>query len=191
MEILNQKHLFKEITYEIKKDSIHYQSKGLLNSMEYDVSFEEITDKVIFETKIQELAKLAILCCLVLVIAASVEINLIAIIISVSVLALFILLLFTTRKHIATILLTNRRALIFNLKKPDPDTVKEFIAHLQTRIKEYLKGKYGNIDRDLPVEPQLNNFNWLKNRNVISEEEFTTLKNKLLRKESDFKVGFN
>ena len=102
-----------------------------------------------------------------------------------------ILLLFTTRQHLASIRLLNGRSLIFNLKKPNPEIVNEFIALLQKRIKEFLKSKYGTIDRDLPLEPQLNNYTWLKNRNIINEEEFNTLKNKLLKKESDFKVGFN
>jgi len=70
MDMLIQKYLLKEITFEIKNDCIHYKSKEMLNSIECDFSFEEISDKVIYQTKIQDTIKIFIVCCLVFVIAA-------------------------------------------------------------------------------------------------------------------------
>lgn len=60
---------------------------------------------------------------------------------------------------------------------------------LKTKTFAYLKEKYAIIDIDLPVEKQIENLNFLKERNVIAEKEYETLKEKLKNINIDVK-GF-
>ena len=48
--------------------------------------------------------------------------------------------------------------------------------------------KYGKIDKNLPIEPQLENLYFLRNREIISNSEFEELKSKLYGVRT---VGFN
>lgn len=76
--------------------------------------------------------------------------------------------------------------------KPTKDIQEKFIEELKMKVNAFLKKKYSKIDYDLPAEPQLMNFSWLKNRNIISEHEYESLKEHLLRKtKSKDNIGFN
>jgi hypothetical protein len=56
---------------------------------------------------------------------------------------------------------------------------------------QFLYNKYSKVDRMLPIEPQLNSLQFLRNREVISEEEYDTLKDQLLGKEIKNGIGFS
>jgi len=86
--------------------------------------------------------------------------------------------------------LTSGHFLVFIRNKPDEYSVDQFIKELQLTIKNYLIKKYGTVDKDLPIEGQLNNLMWLKNSGHLSEEEFNERKDKLLKYRSDQKIGF-
>ena len=42
----------------------------------------------------------------------------------------------------------------------------------------------------LPIEPQLNGIQFLRNRDIISEEDYESLKNKLLGRSNKAYIGF-
>jgi len=191
MSKLVQQNLFKKTIFETRENCLHYQSKGLINSIEYDIQYEEISDKVIYETKVEDFPKVSIIFVVIGLIIGIAKNDGAAITVTSFILLLLGWMLFATRKKTASIVLYDNRVLIINMKKPSSEEVKEFVEHLQLLIKEYLKSKYATIDRDLPIEPQLNNYTWLKNRNVINDSEFTELKSKLLKNDSDKKIGFN
>jgi hypothetical protein len=191
MNILIQRHLFKRTTFEIRNNFLHFHSKGIANSIEYDILYEEISDKVIYETKMEDFPKVTTVIVVIGLIIGIAKKDTEAITFASTLLLLVLWILFATRKRTASIVLYDNRVLIINLKKPNPEEVKRFVDNLQLKIKEFLKSKYGTIDRDLPLDPQLNNYTWLKNRNIIDDAEFNDLKNKLLRLESDNKIGFN
>jgi len=75
--------------------------------------------------------------------------------------------------------------------KPNKKEVDDFISELSLKINVSLKNKYGKLDLDMPIEPQLMNISWLKEREVISELEFEQMKSELisLRKDQN-KIGF-
>ena len=54
----------------------------------------------------------------------------------------------------------------------------------------YLLKKYSKVDRALPIEPQLENIQYLLNRDIITEEKFESLKNQLLGTENKKSIGF-
>ena len=74
-------------------------------------------------------------------------------------------------------------------KNPSEEAMDEFLETLKTKTFNYLKEKYAVIDIDLPVEKQIENLNFLKERNVITEKEYEELKEKLKNINIDVK-GF-
>lgn len=76
--------------------------------------------------------------------------------------------------------------------RPSSEEHDSFISELSKRVALFLRTKYGKIDFDMPVEPQLMNFAWLKDRDVISQDEFDRLKSSLIGKSNSHNsVGFN
>jgi hypothetical protein len=66
--------------------------------------------------------------------------------------------------------------LTFFQDSPSKEEVDNFISEIIRLSKQILINKYGKIDSDLPEETVMNQFNWLKNRDLITEEEYIDLK---------------
>ena len=66
--------------------------------------------------------------------------------------------------------------LTFYQDSPSVEKANIFVNELIKRSKELLIDKYGKVDPDLPEDTMINQFNWLKNRNLISEETYMELK---------------
>ena len=75
---------------------------------------------------------------------------------------------------------------------PSEEQQEAFINVLSVRINIFLEIKYGNIDLDLPSEPQLMNLSQPKDRGVISNVKFERLKAIVLNKSQENKnIDFN
>ena len=75
--------------------------------------------------------------------------------------------------------------------RPTKQITEDFVVNLTIKSNDYLKRKYGSIDYDLPIEPQLMNLMWLKKREVLKDEEFEELKSELIGKQgSSNPIGF-
>ncbi len=66
--------------------------------------------------------------------------------------------------------------IMFLLNSPSKEEMEDFIQEIIKRSRTVLLEKYTKIDPDLPEETQINNFYWLKQRGLISEEEYEDLK---------------
>lgn len=86
------------------------------------------------------------------------------------------LLAFLAPLHNELILVGGSAQVMFLLDSPSKQEMENFIAEIIKRSRKVLLDKYGKIDADLPEETQFNNFYWLKNRGLISEEEYQELK---------------
>lgn len=75
--------------------------------------------------------------------------------------------------------------------RKNKNEVIEFAKQVIASGNSFLLNKYGRIDRDLPIGTQLSNLEFLKNREIISEELFESLKNQLLGRENKSSIGFN
>ena len=72
---------------------------------------------------------------------------------------------------------------------PSKELMDNFLEALKKHSFKYLKDKYTFIDHDVPFEKQLDNFIYLKDKNVITQKEYEVLKKKLKNMELDVK-GF-
>jgi len=67
--------------------------------------------------------------------------------------------------------------LTFFKENPSPEAVITFINEIIKLSKQQLLNKYAKIDPELPEETVFTQLNWLKNRDLITEEEYKELKN--------------
>ena len=67
-------------------------------------------------------------------------------------------------------------ALTFFQDSPSREEVNKFIQEIIRLSKKNLLYKYGRIDTDLPEETMMTQLNWLKNRDLLTEEEYQELK---------------
>jgi len=66
---------------------------------------------------------------------------------------------------------------------PNKSTSDDFLNSLKVNGKNYLINKYGRVDKDMPLEPQLFYLTKLRELEVINQEEYETLKNHALDKD--------
>lgn len=66
--------------------------------------------------------------------------------------------------------------LTFFQNSPTVEEAEKFVNELIKRSRLLLIEKYGKIDPDLPEDTMMNQLNWLKNRNIISEQRYEQLK---------------
>lgn len=94
-------------------------------------------------------------------------------------------------KNIILIPTANNGHLELYLTIPSRGETDNFINELTRRINSYLKIKYASIDKDMPIDQQLSNLLWLKEREILSLEEFEDLKMKLRKNRNGEKpIGF-
>lgn len=93
-------------------------------------------------------------------------------------------------KPLVQIFLRSDFAIQIEAENPDKETVDKFLHVLDLEKRKYVINKYGNVDKDLPIEPQLDQLIWLRNEDYIDDQKLEELKNKLLGKQKDAKIGF-
>lgn len=95
-------------------------------------------------------------------------------------------------KNVLLIPTHNNGYLEFIKNKPNKDEFEAFIKKLSDEITLFLKSKYAKIDLEMPVEPQLMTLGWLREKDIISEEEFENLKHNLVnKKKGGASIGFS
>ena len=67
--------------------------------------------------------------------------------------------------------------LTFFKDSPSHEEVNAFINEIIRLSKQQLLNKYAKIDAELPEETMFSQLNWLKNRDLLTEEEYIELKN--------------
>lgn len=86
----------------------------------------------------------------------------------------FSFLVYFTRKKSLVLVASTKRVEFFE-ESPDKATVHTFIQELQAQSKKYLLYKYAKMDERIPPEEQLEQVNWLRDRNVITPQEHQQL----------------
>lgn len=91
-----------------------------------------------------------------------------------------VVLLSTKQKNIY--LVGTPRSVEFFDDLPNKEEVEHFLDILISKVKAYLKEKYGKIDLDIPEDMLMRNFLFLRNSEIITEQEFEELKNEYKQK---------
>jgi len=197
MEEFKQKRFFNSKRVEFEYDGITFYSGNFLNAKEIFIPFDEIIpDAITRETKTSRLFIWITVASGFIFSLALWDIfkipfgaYMVLVFFSGLIFTLFLLLTIFNRKYMLYITTLSGYLIDFYDKNPSKDAMEEFLQTLKTKTFAYLKEKYAVIDIDLPVEKQIENLNFLKERNVITEKEYEALKEKLKNINIDVK-GF-
>jgi len=196
---LRQRKLFTIREFTFEENGIHIKVKNLISSQEFDIPFEEMNLKKIIRQKKTDALIVIVGAFFGLVLLISLT-NKIFSNTETTWGTVFVFFIFTTLSGFIAYLNFKRQILIPTSNsgilyifdgRPTKEITERFIDNLTLKSNIYLKRKYGSIDRDLPAEPQLRNLMWLKEKDILKENEFEELKNKLLGKRDNINpIGF-
>jgi hypothetical protein len=197
MEEFKQKRFFNSKRVEFEIDGITFYSGNFLNAKEIFIPFDDILpDAITRETKTSRLFLwITIASGLVLSLALwdifkiPFAVYMVVVFFSGLLFVIFLLLTIFSRKYMLYITTLSGYLIDFYDKNPNKEVMSVFLETLKSKTFAYLKEKYAVIDIDLPVEKQIENLNFLKERNVITEKEYEELKEKLKNINIDVK-GF-
>lgn len=185
---LNQRKLFTKKEFRLTESGLLVKNRSLTEAQEVVIPYEELaTNKAIREVKTDMTmviisGLIGIVFCVNLIdkLAGSSELNwgFIFLLGALALCGVGITLLFS-KKQILIPTVSNGFVQIFD-GKPTAEATETFLADLTQHVNAYLKKKYAKVDKSLPIKPQLNYLMWLKEREVLNEEEFETLKNTLI-----------
>jgi hypothetical protein len=189
---LQTRRFFKKQEIEILRISLKIERKSFLDYVEYEIPFENIHNKKKVQTKTNDnllVISFALLIIGLLFFLFGSETALPTFLFICGI--FFLLLALISRKKTITIPTYdgNNIEIPFNNKnKPD---VLEFSNKIIEASNNFLLNKYSKIDKALPLEGQLIKIEFLRDREILTDEEYDSLKNQLLGRENKGHLGFS
>ena len=176
--------------FELKKSSLKVDLRTLFDRTEYEISYEHIDYKrkiqVIFNHGLLVSGIFAFAIGLLLVLAPNEEAALVFFIIG----TVCFISAFSLKKRVVVINTYDGNKLELFFNRSNKETVVDLADEIIQSANKHLLRKYGKIDPALPIEPQINNLHFLRNREIITEDEYELLKNQLLGRTSKATIGF-
>lgn len=180
---------FKHYRYRLDGDLVGISVKGLLDSVEYQVPLESIGDRKVVGVYASDSAFVSsvfsILFAILLLFFDSDKGFLLFGFIGFG----SLLYGLVTRQGIVTIsvLYEDNIKLYFTRKRKEEAV--EFADLVISKARSFVKLKYSDFDRQMPLEKQFDNLEYLKDRNLVSTDEYNDIKNYLLGNEKR-SIGF-
>jgi hypothetical protein len=181
----------------IKKNSVQLLNNRLIvkksspfETSEFELSYDQIENKKTIETKVSfaliVFSSFAAILGFLYLFGDKSNISIVLFIFSV----LFILIAFVTKLKVISIKSYDGRNIELYFTERNKEKVILFSNQIIDSANDYLLRKYSKIDKDLPVESQIQNLIFLRDRELLSEEKFEQLKNQLLGKENKSNIGY-
>ena len=175
----------------ILKNKIRISQKSVFKYIEYDIPLENIMDGKTIKVEINR----DLIFWGLIVFIIGIVFNMADALLTFTILSCISLILISTglftRKRTITINTFSETPIILYYRKSNQNTICDFADTILNKSKEYLINKYSKIDKDLPVENQLNNLEFLWSRDLIDDLKYEELKNIILDKDSRSKtIGF-
>jgi len=178
---LEQHRLFERNTLTLTEKELIITTQNLITGKrEWSVRLDEVSlqhntrDIGVFSNGCL-LSVVAIVTCSALMSLLSVTTTVIIIFISVTPIILGRMANYTNYTQINT----TRGYIAVSISRRNKEQAEEFLAALKDASKKYLCWKYGTVDPDLSFERQIENYWWLRNNAIISDEEYRQLKEQL------------
>lgn len=189
MKFLNNRYFTRQ-TFEILYSSLKIDRKRLFDQIEYEIPFDNIHNKKIIQTEINNnllFTGIFLFAFSFLFLLGSSEhwtviLGLLG--------GMFVVIAFINRKKVVIIPTYSSGNIVLYFNDKNKMEVIEFTNNIVEAANKYLLNKHGKVDRSLPIEPQIESLQFLKNREIISEEHFEQLKNQLLGREGKSSIGF-
>ncbi len=189
MTFYNKRYLTRQ-NFEIKKSSLKIDRKNLFDGIEYEIPFDLIHNKYIIQTTINNsliTTGIFLIFFSFLFLTGSIpELTLILMCFGIS----FIILSFINRRKVISISTMDGNSIELYFNDRNKQEIVDYANEILDSANKYLVNKYSKVDRSLPIDRQLENIQFLLNREIISEDDFESLKNRLLGNENKTSIGF-
>ena len=190
-EEIEIKGFLKSLRISILDNKVRVVKKTIFKYIEYDIPLENINHSKTVKKEInRDLIFLSLITFLVGVVFNMADGDIIFAVFSV----LSIILLVTglsTKKRTITIDTHSGAPIILGFRKVNEKIIRDFADLLIEKSKHYVIKKFSKVDKDLPVENQLLNIEYLRNNDLIDDSKFEELKNIILNKKASNKtIGF-
>jgi hypothetical protein len=182
--------LLKKKSIQLLKDKIHVINTTPFESKEFDISYEQIETKKTVETKISFGLLVFVFFLFILgtfYFLGSYD-NVSAVLFILAFFFLCIALL--TKLKVITIKSYEGNIELYFTNKNKEDVIA-FADTIISSTNRYLLNKFSKIDKDLPIDNQLINLNFLRDKELISNEIFEQLKDQLLGRENKKSIGYH
>ena len=176
--------------FEIQKSSLKIERKNMFEAIEYEIAFDHLHSKLkvqtIFNNNLIIVGAFFLVFSILFLFGINEELSVFFIFIAI----FFIVLPFINRKKVISIASMDGNHIELYFTNRNKQSVHDYATEIIESANIYLLKKYSKIDRSLPIEPQIENIQYLLNREIITEENFESLKNQLLGKENKSSIGF-
>ena len=176
--------------FELLSSTLKIKKQSLLETFEYEISYEYIDDKMKIQSTINN--NLFVVGVSFLIVGALFllgtlqEISPLLMLMGV----FFLVATFIFRKKSVTIACIDGNTIELFYNNSNKTEVVAFAKQIMESSNKFLFNKYSRIDKDMPIDNQLSNLDFLRNRKIISEELLEDLKNQLLGRSNKSKIGF-
>jgi len=189
---LQTRRFFKRQEIEILRTSLKIERKSLLDSVEYELPFENIHNKKKVQTKTNDnlvVISFALLVIGLLFFIFSSEAALSTFLFICG--TFFLALAFISRKKTITIPTYDGNHIEIPFNNRNKPELIEFSNKIIEASNGFLLNKYSKIDKALPLEGQLSKIEYLRDREILTDEEYDNLKNQLLGRDNKGHLGFS
>ena len=182
--VFEQKRRFDLRRYTLYSDRILVEINTVRQNQKYEVKLDEIGYKIRYQSDSFAFQKAAFYVCLSLLVlvwilhfVAPRQMDTTGVVVGTLVLGFFISIIKFKKLDDDIFLFGGQVDLVFFRAIPNKESVLDFINQVITTSKTYLRKKYGIVNTTISEEMFLGRLNWLKDNEVISEEELYELKN--------------
>lgn len=189
---LQTKRFLKRQEIEILRTSLRIERKSLLDCVEYEIPFENIHNKKKVQTKTNDNLlvisfSLLIIALLFFIFGSDPSISTFLFVCAI----LFLATALISRKKTVTIPTYDGNNIELPFNNKNKLDVLEFSNRIIEASNHFLLNKYCKIDKALPLDGQLSKIDFLRDREILTDEEYDNLKNQLLGRENKGHLGFS
>jgi hypothetical protein len=186
----HNKRYFTRQSFDILGSSVKVHKKGLFDEIEYEIPFDQIHNKMTIQTQINNNLIVTGIFFMVFsflfLLGTARELTVIFLSIGV----IFVVAALINRKKTVIVPNYGGEAITLFFNNKTKNEVVDFGKQIIIASDNYLLQKYSKLDRDLPIEPQIEHLQFLFNREIINESQFESLKNQLLGRDHKSAIGF-
>lgn len=189
MEFKNNRYFTKQV-FNLSPAQLKIYTKTIFNSIEYDLPLEQVSNKKVIETKFNDGVFITGLFFSLFGLLFQLGPNDQLTITFITIGVIFFSAAFIGRKKVITIPTADGINITLFFKISNKEEILSIADTIINASNDFLLNKYAKIDKALPVAPQMEGIQFLRNREIISEEQYESLKNQLLGRDYEPKIGF-
>jgi hypothetical protein len=179
----------KKVQICLEKNKMHVIKTSPLESKEFDIAYENVETKKTVETKVASGLLVIVLFCAttggLFLLSGNYPVANTFFLIGAAIFAIALI----TRVKVVTIKCFEGNIELY-FSNRNKDDVIAFSDRIIDSANAYLLNKFSKIDKDLPIDNQLERLDFLRGKDLIDDEIFEQLKNQLLGRDRKNSIGY-